>query len=185
MGRGVSVGCGAVSKLPFVVGSESVQGAIGFENQGVAVSCGDLSDPGGENLRGGRAVGGGAVAKLPLGIVSESVQGAIGFENQGVIFSCVDLSDAGRKDLCGGRAVGGGAVAQLAVLITSKSMQRPIGLENEGEGLAKQGGADEQGENENHPIPKQAQPRQGMGFVSQAAHLGFELICNARGAREI
>ena len=92
--------------------------------------------------------------------------------------SCSDLSDAGGEDLDGGRAVGGCAVSELPVRIGSKSMQGPIVFENEGVLLTPKAGANEKGENEDHPISKQAQPGQGMEFVSQAAHLGFGL---ARG----
>ena len=92
--------------------------------------------------------------------------------------SCSDLSDAGGENLGRGRAVGGGAVSKLPEIIESKGVQGPIGLDNEGVQLPKQSGANEKGEEEDHPISKQAQPGQGMGFLSQAAHLGFGL---ARG----
>ena len=59
-----------------------MQGPIVFENQGVVCSCGDLSDAGGENLRGGRAVGGGAVSELPIVVKSKSMQGPIGLDYQ-------------------------------------------------------------------------------------------------------
>ena len=96
-------------------------------------------------------------------------------------FSCGDLCDPGGENLRGGVPVGGGAVTELTIVIQSKGVQGSIGLENERVFFPKQGGANEKGEEKNHPIPKQAQPGQGMGFVSQAAHLGFELIFNARG----
>ena len=72
----------------------------------------------------------------------------------------------------------GGAVSKLAVFITPHCPKGTIGLDNEGVHLRPKAGANEKGENEQHPISKQAQPGQGRGFVSQAAHLGFGL---ARG----
>lgn len=123
-------------------------------------------------------MGGGAVSKLPFIVPSKCVQGTIGLDNQRVVISCGDLSDAGGENLGGGRPVGGGAVSELPVIILSKSMQGPIVFENEGVILPPKAGANEKGENEQHPISKQAQPGQGRGFVSQAAHLGFGL---ARG----
>ena len=86
-----------------------------------------------------------------------------------------DLSDVGGESLRGGHSVSRGAVSELPVVVRTKGMQGPIGLENEGVLLTPKAGAKEKGKDQRkyHPISKQAQPGQGMEFVSQAAHLGF------------